>query len=63
MFTVNIYAKFAMIAVGFLGGLILTFTMGFGYGWIFLLIGIIALASYLFMGTIQSSSEMLQARF
>jgi hypothetical protein len=60
MFKVNIYAKFAMIAVGFIGGIILSLTLGFGYGWIFILIGILALASYLLLGTIQSAGEMLQ---
>ncbi|MFM2395040.1 MAG: hypothetical protein RLZZ546_3023 [Bacteroidota bacterium] len=61
MFKINIFAKFAGIAIGFLLGTILTIIYGFGYGWIFFLIAIILLASYLFMGTIQSSSELVQA--
>jgi hypothetical protein len=60
MFKINIYVKFAAIILGFLGGLILTFTLGFGYGWIFLLLGIVALLSYILMGTIQSAGEMVQ---
>ncbi len=62
MFKVNIYAKFAMIALGFIGGIVTTMTLGFGYGWIFFLVGIIALVSYLLMGTIQSAGEMLQSQ-
>jgi hypothetical protein len=62
MFKVNIYAKFALIAVGLIGGIILTATIGFGYGWIFLLTGILFLVSYFMMGTIQTASEMVQAQ-
>ncbi|MCC7444054.1 MAG: hypothetical protein IT263_04400 [Saprospiraceae bacterium] len=60
MFTINIYIKFALIALGFIGGIILTFVIGFGYSWIFFLIGIIFLISYLLLGTIQSASEKMQ---
>jgi len=60
MFTINIYIKFALIAIGFLGGIIFTMIWGFGYSWIFFLIGIIFLVSYLMLGTIQSSTELLQ---
>ena len=60
MFTINIYIKFALIALGFIGGTILTFVIGFGYSWIFFLIGIIFLVSYLLLGTIQSASEKMQ---
>ncbi|MCZ2100630.1 MAG: hypothetical protein LC107_03730 [Chitinophagales bacterium] len=60
MFTINIYIKFALIAIGLIGGVILTFLIGFGYSWIFFLIGIIFLVSYLLLGTIQSASTMLQ---
>jgi hypothetical protein len=62
MLTINIYVKLAMAAVGILGGLIMSFTLGFGYGWIFILLGLLAIASYLLMGTIQSASEMLQVQ-
>ncbi len=60
MFVINIYLKLALIAIGFIGGIIFTFVWGFGYSWIFFLIGLIFLASYLFLGTIQSSTELLQ---
>lgn len=60
MFTINIYLKFALIALFLGGGIILAFTQGFWYAFIFLLIGIGLLASYLLLGTIQSAAEMVQ---
>lgn len=60
MFTINIYLKFAIIAAGFLIGILFWALWGFWYGFPFLLIGIIALASYLLLGTIQSASELMQ---
>lgn len=60
MFTINIYLKLALIALCFVGGIILTVLYGFGYSWILFIIGILLLASYLLLGTIQSSSELVQ---
>jgi hypothetical protein len=60
MFKINIYVKFALIAVCLLGGIALWVTSGFWYAFIFLLAGIVFLASYLLLGTIQSSAELLQ---
>lgn len=60
MFTINIYLKFALIASGFIGGAILTATMGFWYAFPFWLTGIIMLASYLFLGTVQSAAQLIQ---
>jgi hypothetical protein len=60
MFIINIYVKFAIIGVCLLGGIILSFVMGIGYTWIFMVIGILFLISYLLLGTIQSASELLQ---
>lgn len=60
MFTINIYVKFAIIGICLIGGIILSFVLGIGYTWIFILIGLIFLASYLLLGTVQSASEMLQ---
>ena len=60
MFTINIYLKFALIALCFIGGIITTILSGFGYSWIVFLLGLIFLASYLLLGTVQSSSELLQ---
>ncbi|MBP6235512.1 MAG: hypothetical protein KA270_10845 [Saprospiraceae bacterium] len=61
MFTINIYVKFAIIGICLIGGIILSFVLGIGYTWIFIIIGLLFLASYLFLGTVQSASELLQA--
>jgi len=61
MFKINIYLKFALIALLLGGGIILSFIYGFWYAFIFLLIGLGLLASYFLLGTIQSSAEMVQA--
>ncbi|MFZ1705955.1 MAG: hypothetical protein WAT79_16535 [Saprospiraceae bacterium] len=60
MFIINIYVKFALIALFLGGGIILSIFYGFGYSWILILIGILLLVSYILLGTIQSASEMLQ---
>jgi len=60
MFTINIYLKFALIAVGFAGGAILTAIMGFWYAFPFWLMGLIMLGSYLFLGTVQSAAQLIQ---
>ena len=58
MFKINIYLKFALIAIFLFGGIILGFMYGFGYSWIMILIGVIILVSYIMLGTIQSAAEM-----
>jgi tetratricopeptide (TPR) repeat protein len=60
MFTINIYLKFLLIAVGFVGGAILTTTLGFWYAFPFWLLGFVMLASYIFLGTIQTAAIMVQ---
>ncbi|MBK9254948.1 MAG: hypothetical protein IPM42_05625 [Saprospiraceae bacterium] len=60
MFIINIYLKFALIAIFLIGGIILSFFLGFGYTWIMIVIGILLLVSYLLLGTVQSASELLQ---
>jgi len=60
MFTINIYLKFLLIAVGFIGGAVLTSTLGFWYAFPFWLMGFIMLASYVFLGTVQSSAQFIQ---
>ena len=45
MFKINIYVKFALIAIFLLGGIGLSFVYGFGYTWILILIGLIFLIS------------------
>ncbi len=54
--------KFGLMALGLIGGLAFTFMSGFGFWysiWFWLLF-IIMLASYIFMGTIQSASTLMQ---
>ncbi len=60
MFTIDYKLKFAIIAVGILGGLALMFTAGFWYGFPFLLIGLGFLVSYILLGTVQSAAVMLE---
>ena len=60
MFTINIYLKFALIVIGFAAGAVLTGTMGFWYAFPFWLMGIIMLASYIFLGTVQSAAQLVQ---
>ncbi|MEO6190887.1 MAG: hypothetical protein ABIO44_11490 [Saprospiraceae bacterium] len=61
MFTINIYLKLALIAIGLLGGIILWYAYGFWYSFPFLLMGVILLLSYIFLGTIQSASQLMQS--
>jgi len=61
MFTINIYLKFALIALGIIGGTALSIGFGFWYGFPFILAGILLLVSYFLLGTIQSAGTMLQA--
>jgi tetratricopeptide (TPR) repeat protein len=60
MFKINIYVKFALIAVFLGGGIVLASIYGLGYSWILILIGLIFLASYILLGTIQSAAELIQ---
>jgi tetratricopeptide (TPR) repeat protein len=60
MFTINIYLKFALIAAFLGGGIILAFSISFWYALPLIIIGLIFLASYIFLGTIQSSAMLMQ---
>ncbi|MCC7246901.1 MAG: hypothetical protein IT269_14545 [Saprospiraceae bacterium] len=59
MFTINIYLRFALMAGGIIGGIILWATLGFWYGFPFLLIGIVLLIGYLLLGTILSTNQLV----
>ena len=61
MFTINIYLKFALIAIFLGGGIVLTFVYGFVYSWPLLIIGILLLVSYIMLGTVGSAANMIQA--
>ena len=60
MFKINIYLKFALIALCLVGGVVLTVMFGFWYAFIFLLVGLGLLASYFLLGTVQSAAEFIQ---
>lgn len=60
MFTINIYLRFALIALSFVGGTILAFAYGFWYAFPFFLIGLILLVGYLLLGTVQSAAMLMQ---
>lgn len=62
MFTINIHLRFALIAVGILGGIAMMFGFGFWYGFPFFLAGIVLLVGYFLLGTVQSASMMLQTQ-
>ena len=61
MFTINIYLRFTIIAIGIIGGILASIFISFAWGWLPLLIGIIFLVGYILLGTIQSASGLLQA--
>ena len=60
MFTINIYLKFALIAVGIIGGIIMAFILGFWYAFPFILAGVLLLVSYVLLGTVQSSAKLME---
>ncbi len=59
-FTINVYLKFGLIAVLLLGGIGLSFVYGIGYTWILILAGLILLASYFLLGTVNSTGQKFQ---
>jgi len=61
MFTINIYLRFALIALCLIGGTALAFAVSFWYAFPFLLIGLGLLISYILLGTVQSTAGMVQA--
>lgn len=60
MFKINIYLRFALMAILVIGGIILSITPGFWYGFPFWLIGIFLLVGYVLLGTVQSAAELMQ---
>lgn len=64
MLTINIYLRFALIALGLLAGIGLWMAYGFWYGFPFLLTGIFMLVGYILLGTIMSTNMLMsQSRF
>jgi tetratricopeptide (TPR) repeat protein len=60
MFTLNIYLKFAIIALSLIIGIVLTATISFWYALPFYIIFLGFLASYIFLGTVQSTAQLLE---
>ena len=60
MFKLNIYLRFALIAVLLIGGIALSITVSFWYALPILLAGIVLLVGYIMLGTVQSAAEMMQ---
>jgi tetratricopeptide (TPR) repeat protein len=60
MFTINIYLRFALIALTLIAGVVLTMLFGFWYALPFYLIGLTLLISYIFLGTVQSAALLMQ---
>jgi hypothetical protein len=61
MFTIHPYLKFALIAVFLIGGTAMMFALPWGYGLPFVIIGLLLLASYILLGTIQHTAKVMQA--
>jgi tetratricopeptide (TPR) repeat protein len=62
MFSINIYLRFALIALLLGGGTVLAFIINFWYAFPLILIGLVLLVGYLLLGTIQSAAQIMQAQ-
>lgn len=60
MIVINIYLRFALMVVLIVGGIVLSITPGFWYGFPFWLIGLFLLVGYVMLGTVQSAAELMQ---
>lgn len=62
MFQINIYLRFALIAVFLIGGFAPAFIKGlsFWWGFPFILAGLVLLAGYILLGTVNSTAMLLQ---
>ena len=60
MFTINIYLKFALIALLLIEGTVLAFLFGFWYAFPLIIIGLGLVASYIFLGTVQSAAVLME---
>jgi len=61
MFSINIYLRFALIAVFLGGGIILSFIINFWYAFPLIVIGLFFLVGYLLLGTVQSAALLMQS--
>jgi hypothetical protein len=60
MLSINIYLRFALIALLLVGGIGMSFVWGFWWSFPFILAGIILLIGYFLLGTVQSTALMMQ---
>lgn len=60
MFTINIYLRFVLMTVLIVGGVILSLTIHFWYGFPFWLVGLFLLIGYVLLGTVQSAAQLMQ---
>ncbi len=60
MFTINIYLKFALIGLFLIGGIVLAIFTSFWYALPLILVGLVLLASYFLLGTIQSAAQIME---
>ena len=60
MFSINIYLRFALMAVLTLGGVSMAFVWGFWWSFPFILTGIVLIVGYFLLGTVQSAAMILQ---
>jgi len=60
MFTINIYLRFALIGLCLIGGAILASFVNFWYAFPVLLAGLVLLAGYVLLGTVQSAALFMQ---
>lgn len=61
MFQINIYLRFALIALFLGGGIALSFVVSFWYALPLILVGLTLLAGYLLLGTVQSAAMLMQS--
>ncbi|MBK7477854.1 MAG: hypothetical protein IPN74_06410 [Haliscomenobacter sp.] len=61
MLTINIYLRFALIALSIIGGIALAFAFGFWYAFPFFLAGLVLILGYILLGTVQSAAQFMQA--
>lgn len=60
MLSINIYLRFALIALFLIGGVAMSFVWGFWWSFPFIIIGLVLLAGYFLLGTVQSAAMTLQ---
>ena len=60
MFTINIYLRFALMALFLGGGIVLAILYGFWYALPLILIGLVLFVGYVLFGTVQSAAVLMQ---